>query len=104
MIVSTAVPVKMRRDIRELHNLFVPEADRGNGYGAQLLHDVCREADEHKLTLLLAVDADKIESMVPWYTRWGFQPIQAKPLLMARMCGSTPRILKPLAQAIEAYH
>ena len=102
LVVSNALPLGMRRKVRELHALIVPEQDRNKGYASQLLHDVCREADEHGMTLFLSVDGG--EKLIAFYTRWGFQPIQAKPVLMARMAGATPRTLKPISQALAALH
>ena len=102
LVVSNALPLGMRRNVRELHALNVPAEDRNKGYASQLLHDVCREADEHGLTLMLGVDGG--EKLIAFYTRWGFQPIQAKPVLMARMPGATPRTLKPISQALAALH
>lgn len=104
LIVSTALPVRMRRAVRELHALNVPEEDRRKGYATQLLHDVCREADEQALTLMLSVDGEDKARLAAWYSRYGFQPIQATPLLMARMPGATPRTLKPIARALAALH
>lgn len=104
LIVSKALPVAMRKSVRELHDLKVPEQDQRKGYASQLLHDVCREADEHNLTLMLAVDDKESMRLIAWYSRFGFQPIQASPVLMARMPGSTPRTLKPISQALAALH
>lgn len=102
LVVSAALPVAMRKAVRELHDLRVPEQDRSKGYATQLLHDVCREADEHNLTLMLCV-AEPMW-LIAWYSRFGFQPIQAAPVLMARMPGSTPRTLKPISKALAALH
>ena len=104
LVVSSALPVKMRPKVRELVALKVPDSDQRKGYGSQLLHDVCREADEQNMTLLLTVSEDDKARLCAWYTRFGFMPIQATPILMARMPGSTPRTLKPIAQAATNYH
>lgn len=104
LVISKALPPKMRPEIRELVRLGVPEADRKKGYASQLLHDVCREADGHDLTLLLSIEGDDKERLCNWYARYGFMPIQVRPLLMARMPGSTPRIVKPLVRAVHSYH
>lgn len=101
LIVSNALPLGMRRNVRELNDLHVPEEDRRKGYASQLLHDICREADEHGLLLILVADDVQLAG---WYSRWGFQPINAQPILMARMAGATPRTLKPITKAIEALH
>lgn len=102
MIVSIALPAAMRRNVRELHALHVPEEDRRKGYASQLLHDICREADEHHLTLMLSVEETDKERLAEWYTRFGFWPIQVWPLLMARMPGASPRVVKPISIAARA--
>jgi N-acetylglutamate synthase-like GNAT family acetyltransferase len=100
LVVSTAIPFSMRAAVREVVALYTPPEMRSCGYASQLMHDVCREADEHNITLLLVVDHD-IMRLVPWYTRFGFQTIQAKPIMMARMVKATPLTLKPLDKAMH---
>lgn len=62
------------------------------------------------MTLLILVqpteDSDLGRSqLAAWYAReFGFAPIQAEPMLMARMPGSTPRLLTPIAKAFEVAH
>ena len=104
LVVSIALPVKMRSQVRELTALSTPAADQRKGYASQLLHDVCKEADAQNITLFLAVAEEDKQRLCAWYTRFGFQPIQAKPTLMARMPGSTPRVLQPIARAVTNYH
>lgn len=99
---ANALPVKMRAGIAELTKLFTPEASRGKGDATQLLHNVCRIADRDNAVLMLGVRDDEI-GLCAFYTRFGFQPIQAKPMLMARRPGATPVIATPITKALETY-
>jgi N-acetylglutamate synthase-like GNAT family acetyltransferase len=95
----------MRAQTRELVHLFVPVEKRGEGQASTLMHQVCNEADQHGITIVLFAnpygDADLGRSqLIKWYAKeFGFIPIQADPPLMARMPGSTPRMLSPVARA-----
>lgn len=97
----------MRKQTRELSALEVAPSSRNKGHATSLVFDVCAEADEHNITLVLFVQPfGDIElskgQLADWYAkRFGFAPIQADPLLMARMPGSTPRTLNPIAQAVQ---
>lgn len=102
-----ALPKDMRAATRELSGLFVPIESRHSGHATALMHDVCSEADETGITLVLFVqpfdDPDLSRAqLADWYARrFGFVPIQAEPLLMARMPGSTPRYLTGVAKAVS---
>lgn len=103
---SVQVPVRMRDRIREVSSLYCPAEERGQGFAKELMFSLCTEADQENFVLLVHVQpyADPYmskEQLAEWYaTHFGFGPIQAAPLLMARMPGATPRILKtPIAQA-----
>ena len=106
---TVQVPESMRDDIVELSALFCPAAQRREGFATALVGEVCNEADDAGKVLLLHVapyaagGLDK-EQLTQWYAdRFGFQPIQAEPLLMARMVGATPRqSIKPVAHAAIA--
>lgn len=104
---SNALPPHMRERTREVCCLRVPAAEQGKGYATTLMHTVCRKADAEALVLILwpqpfgdiALSAAQLES---WYAReFGFQRLQADPVLLARMPGATPRqlALKPVARA-----
>lgn len=103
---TVQVPEHMRDGIVELSGLFCPANQRREGYATALVDQICNEADEAGKVLLLHVapyapDAMDKQQLAAWYAgRFGFQPIQAEPLLMARMVGATPRqSLKPVARA-----
>ncbi len=100
------LPVHMRARTREITDVWVEDrAQRGSGHGSALLEQVTREADEAGKTLIIipgAFDDSPMsnEELAQWYVRrFGFQAIQASPVILARMPGSTPRMLKPVATA-----
>lgn len=107
---TNAIPQHMRDSVRELCCLEVPEIDQGKGFATSLLHRICREADAALVILVLWPQpfgehiAMSRDQLVEWYARaFGFQTIQPKPLLMARMPGGTPRVLSLQPTAAAAY-
>lgn len=102
---SVQVPQEMREGLREITKLFTPIAERGKGHANALLTAVCEEADAKSLVLLVHVEpfgepdlgASQLEQ---WYAKFGFQVIQDEPKLMARMVGSTPRVLSAATKAV----
>lgn len=97
----TALPVEMRARTREIHELEVPHDKQHQGYATSLMHKVCREADKQNIVLVLYPQpfGDNIalsrRQLIEWYEgRFGFQCIQAEPVLMARLPGATPRLLQ----------
>jgi GNAT superfamily N-acetyltransferase len=106
------LPVHMHGKVREVMGVLVPDDKRHQGYGTTLMHKVCREADDHGLTLFLKVqpfDSEPmdVEKLTDWYGKtFGFAVIQAEPRLMARMPWSTPSMnlppMSPLARAAIA--
>lgn len=105
--VSRALPAHMREKTRELRGLATPIEERNKGLATELMGFVTDEADDAGITLVLWVqpfgDVELGRSQLKgWYERrFGFQEIQAEPLMMARMPGSTPRRLNPLAKAMN---
>ena len=107
---TNAVPPEMRAGIRELCCLEVPAGEQGKGYATSLVHKVCREADAAGIVLVLWPQpwGDNIalsrQQLIDWYAgAFGFQVIQAEPVLMARMVGATPRLLALKPAAAAAY-
>lgn len=106
---TNALPERMRARTRELCCLEVAAGEQRKGYATTLVHKVCREADKANVVLVLwpqpfgeniAMSRSELEA---WYERaFGFQRIQADPVLMARMPGATPRMLtlNPVVEAI----
>jgi len=105
------LPARMQERTREIVNLEVPAAEQGKGYATTLMHSVCREADAAGFVLVLTPQpyGDNINLsksyLQGWYEeRFGFNVIQHEPMIMARMPGATPRLLKlePIAEALQA--
>lgn len=75
------VPGNLRGFAREISEFNVPEAFRGNGEGSELLKDVCEQADEKNILLVIIADTERL---MKYYERFGFIAIQATPILMVR--------------------
>lgn len=91
------VPEKMRKDIREISKLITDPDQRGKGHATQLLKDICADADKRRMILVLTVepygDAPPMtkNQLAEWYgTTFDFNPIQEKPLILARMFNPFP--------------
>ena len=102
---NTSVPAHMRGGLLEVTHVFTPEQHRGKGYASILMQKVCAEADEAgKVLLLMPKPYDDgpvcTERLAEWYARFGFEAIQASPLLMARYIRSVGVKMKPLAYAM----
>jgi len=103
---SVQVPKDMSATVVEVSSLWCPPEQRGQRFATKLMHEICDEADKESKVLLLHVhpygEEPSLDSteLADWYARrFGFMPIQPRPLLMARMVGATPRTLHPLAAA-----
>ena len=82
------VPPNKRGLAREITNFHVDEKHRGKGEGTELLNDVCSQADNEGLLLLMIADTPRLES---YYKRFDFVTIQAdNVILMARQ----PKIIR----------
>ena len=107
--VCMALPNHLRERTRELVKVHTPAADQGNGHATELLAQVCQEADEAGLTLVLwprpyGDDITLSAGMLSdWYARFGFRQIQPDPVLMARAPGLYTR-LAPVSAACEVLH
>lgn len=76
------VPANLRGFSREITELFVPEEFRGKGEASELLKEVCSEADDKDLMLILIADTPRLAL---FYGRFGFEAIQSEPsILMVR--------------------
>lgn len=79
---SQVVPPNQRGHARELTEFCVPDEHRGKGEGTNLLSEICREADEKHLLLIISADTKRLED---FYARFGFVTIQRdNVILMAR--------------------
>ncbi len=95
-----ALPKSMRPQTREITALQTPADAQQKGHASALMRAVCVEADSADITLILFPQpfgediALSGGQLIEWYTRrFGFQQIQAEPPMLARMPGSTPRVL-----------
>jgi predicted GNAT family acetyltransferase len=106
---NTTVPAHMRGGVLEVTHVFTPEQHRGKGYASLLLQKLAAEADEQQKVLLLMpkpYDDQPLntDELADWYSRFGFEPIQQEPLLMARRVGAGVRVqMKPLAFAMGVH-
>ena len=80
---SQIVEPSQRGFAREITEFIVPESQRGKGEGSILLQDVCDQADQENLLLLIIADTVKLAQ---FYMRFGFTTIQEKPVIL--MCRS----------------
>jgi len=79
---SGIVAPNKRGLLREITDFHVPEEFRGKGEGDMLLADVCKEADDSNIILMLKADTKRLQS---FYARHGFVTIQDDAdILMAR--------------------
>lgn len=85
--IPTSLPAHMQPHMREL--LSVSSGNPRKGHATALMYQVCQEADDARMTLLIQVDPfdDGMtkEQLQKWYDKFGFEVIQTEPaLLMAR--------------------
>lgn len=89
------VPPKLRTKLREIVGLFVSPGARRKGRATALLDEVCGQADQHGIVLVLTVIADPFSdspglapaALVDWYARaFGFRilPGTGGAVVMAR--------------------
>lgn len=95
--VCQGVPPRMRRETREITGVYVPASDRKKGLASALMHQVCDEADQANITLLLTCR----DELRRWYARYGFMVLQDDIGILVRAPGSTPKLLTPLSRAMD---
>jgi len=104
-----ALPKHLRERTREIVKIHTPAAEQGNGHATDLMREVCDEADQAGIVLVLwpspygddiALSAGMLRD---WYARFGFRQIQSEPVMMARAPGLYTR-LAPVSAACEALH
>ena len=79
---SGVIKANKRGLLRELSEFNVPEEHRGKGEGSALLSDVCEQADQDGLMLMITADTPRL---CAFYARHGFIVIQDEGvILMAR--------------------
>ena len=70
---SGVVKPNKRGLLREISEFFVPEEHRGKGEGTTLLEDVCSQADQKGILLMIKPDTEKLTK---FYKKHGFVAIQ----------------------------
>ena len=83
---SQIVAPNQRGHAREITEFFVPEPHRGKGEGASLLQEVCDQADQEKILLIIIADTLRLAT---FYAKFGFIVIQDSPILMVRSPDAT---------------
>ena len=72
--------------MREL--LSVKAENPRKGHATGLMYQVCQEADDARMTLIITVapfeEGMTQQQLEKWYSRFGFEEIQANPVIMAR--------------------
>lgn len=101
---TDAVPLEMRKRVREVVGFEVDAEHQRKGYGTRLMNKVCEEADAANIVLVLwpdpygedaAITAMTQEQLVEWYNHsFGFAVLQMNPILMARMPNSKPVVMR----------
>lgn len=85
---TDAVPEHMQERIREVSKVYTDAGHRKQGYGTQLMQQVCEFADLNNFVLILtpSPQANTItkDKLMDWYKRFGFVKTQDSPVLMAR--------------------
>jgi GNAT superfamily N-acetyltransferase len=78
---SQIIPANLRGGLLEVSQLKTDEAHQRKGYATRLLDEVCTEADDSRTVLVIMPDTDSLEL---FYGRFGFEPVQRNPVIMAR--------------------
>jgi GNAT superfamily N-acetyltransferase len=105
VVECTAIPERLRAKCKEVLAVHVDAGHRGRRLAEALLERITSDADRDGWTLLvmpLPYDGEPMskEALAQWYCRrFGWTPIQADPLILARIPGATPRRVLPLALA-----
>lgn len=88
---SGLAPPHQRGFMREITDFFVPESCRGKGEGSALLQDVCDQADQEGLLLLIKPDTLRLEN---FYAKHGFKrlPTDNEHVFMLRMPKKLQRV------------
>jgi predicted GNAT family acetyltransferase len=105
---NTSVPAHLRGGLLEVTHVHTPEGERRKGYASLLMQKVCAEADAAgKVLMLMPKPYDDgpldVQALLDWYGGFGFEPIQTKPVIMARRPGAVAVRVKPLAYAMGTH-
>lgn len=82
--VPTSLPAHMQKHMREL--ISIDSEVQRQGHATGLMHNVCQEADNACMTLLVQVNPFRggmtAEQLITWYSKFGFIEIQNDPVVM----------------------
>jgi hypothetical protein len=102
---NTNVPAHLRGGLMEITH--VESGHKRQGHATQLMRNVCAEASENDVILLLmprpfgTFDMTR-EELTEWYQRLGFAVLQQSPLLLVRPPNADNKAkIKPIAAAVE---
>lgn len=70
------IPRDMQPFVREIHDLRTPEHKRRTGLAKKMMSNLCLEADEGQISLLLLVNEDKKATLCKFYGIFGFEIAQ----------------------------
>jgi hypothetical protein len=88
---SGIVPVADRGRVLEITSLRTNRWSRSQGHAGALMREVCQQADQNDMFLLLSPEAFgggglTTEQLTDWYARrFGFTPLQHAPLILIRL-------------------
>lgn len=88
---SGIVPPAERGRVLEITSLRTDRWSRRKGHASALLREVCDQADQNNMLLLIApepfgIDGPTAEQLGDWYTRqFGFTPLQLSPTILVRL-------------------
>lgn len=88
VVIPAALPKHMQERIREVTGFKTAPEFQRQGFGTQLMQQVCEDADLNNIVLMLnpSPEANSItkDKLMAWYKRFGFVKAQDDPVLMAR--------------------
>lgn len=85
---SSIIPVADRDRVLEISSLRTDRWSRGKGHASALMREVCEQADQNDMFLMLVPEAFGIEGLTTeqladWYTRrFGFVPLPDSSILI----------------------
>jgi hypothetical protein len=88
---SSIIPVADRDRVLEITSLRTDRWSRGQGHAGALMREVCEQADQNDMFLLLSPEAFGVgglttEQLADWYVRrFGFVRLQDTPVLLIRL-------------------
>jgi GNAT superfamily N-acetyltransferase len=82
--------------VKQITNLYVPEAYRRQGYARALLTHLCARADSEQYALMLEPEGElEPKDLIAMYQEHGFTELQPDPLLLVRFPKEVNEYIKP---------